>query len=223
MSFRRFAIYYLPSQPAFADKGAAWLGWDVQRGCTMEQPDLVGLSLVTQTPRRYGFHATLKPPFRLAESADLAGLSRATADLANTLRPARCVGLQLSRMGRFLALTPQGDSAAVKDLAAHCVAQMDRFRAPLNKEDLARRMSPGLSDHHKALLQQWGYPHVMEAFRFHITLTSRLPKTALDHWEAAAQAHFAPLPQPFDLDEIALVGEDAGGRFVQIERFPLGA
>ena len=69
---KRFAIYYAPRGGAFADAAAAWLGWDLTRGRAVAQPDLPGLvdlpglADLTAEPRKYGFHGTIKPPFRLA-------------------------------------------------------------------------------------------------------------------------------------------------------------
>ena len=70
MSFTRYAIYYLPPAGALADFGARWLGWDVRRGAAAVQLDLPGLRDATEAPRKYGFHGTLKPPFRLAEGQE---------------------------------------------------------------------------------------------------------------------------------------------------------
>ena len=72
------------------------------------------------------------------------------------------------------------------------------------------------------MLQRWGYPHVMEEFRFHMTLTGSLPAAEL----AAVEAVLAPrlallLPAPFAIDALTLLGEDADGRFHQISRAAL--
>ena len=64
-----------------ADFGARWLGWDVRRGAAAVQLDLPGLRDATEAPRKYGFHGTLKPPFRLAEGQDFDALRDAVAAL----------------------------------------------------------------------------------------------------------------------------------------------
>ena len=92
-----------------AEFGACWLGWDIARGCAVRQVDSPGLNEVTETPRKYGFHGTLKPPFRLADGASAEDLHGALSDLAFTVPPARCDGLELTVLGSFLALTPRGD------------------------------------------------------------------------------------------------------------------
>ena len=70
MKFDRYAIYFTP-QGSLAEAGAAWLGWDLARGRTVAHPDVAGLDVaaLTETPRKYGLHATIKPPFVLAEGA----------------------------------------------------------------------------------------------------------------------------------------------------------
>ena len=54
--FRRFAVYDLGPAP-LARWGAAWLGRDVVAG---QDVDPLGPAGWTRTPRRYGFHATIK-------------------------------------------------------------------------------------------------------------------------------------------------------------------
>ncbi|MFD1508034.1 DUF1045 domain-containing protein [Lacimonas salitolerans] len=221
MSFTRFAIYFLPGQAALAGFGAAWLGWDVQAAQPVPQPEVPDLESITATPAKYGFHGTLKPPFRLADGQDQAALEQAAADLAATIAPAQADGLELTRLGGFLALVPVGDTAGIARVAAACVEGLDRFRAPATLDELARRRKSGLSPEQDALLTRWGYPYVMEQFRFHLTLTGPLPKGQADHWLATAQAHLPPLPPPFVMDAVALVGERADGRFELIQNYAL--
>ena len=221
MSYSRFAIYYVPPAGDLADFGAAWLGWDIVAGRAVAQPDLPGLEDITATPRVYGFHGTLKPPFRLADGASQSDLEGATAALADGLEPARCDGLSLKAMGRFLALTPDGDKASVQRVAAACVRGLDSFRAPATEAELARRRAAGLTPRQEALLAEWGYPFVMEEFRFHLTLSGRLPRDSIAPWTDRLKTHLPALPAPFVIDQIALCGERADGRFELIHRYTL--
>ena len=217
MSFTRYAIYYLPPAGALADFGARWLGWDVRRGAAAVQLDLPGLRDATEAPRKYGFHGTLKPPFRLAEGQDFDALRDAVAALAATLASARCGGLALVPLGRFLALVPEGDAEGIGRVAAACVRDLDGFRAPPSDAELARRRAAQLSPRQEAHLSRWGYPYVMEDFRFHLTLTGRLPRADIGAWTDTLRQHLPPLPAPFVLDRIALVGERTEGGFALIE------
>lgn len=219
--FKRYAIYHLP-EADLAQRGANWLGWDAQTGRPVPQPDLPGLDLadLTQTPRRYGLHATIKPPFRLSDPNTQAGLEAAIAAFCATTPAVTLAGLDLTRLGRFLALTPAGDAGALNALASRVVTEFDSFRAAMTPEERARRNPDRLSEAQRATLDRWGYPFVMDHFRFHITLTGRLqdPEPAI----RAAAAHFAPaLEGAYQLASLSLCGEDSEGRFHQIRRFAL--
>jgi putative phosphonate metabolism protein len=225
--YRRHAIYWLPETGGdLARRGAAWLGWDIDAGQGAAHPDLPGLprpaaDLLGPAPR-YGFHATLKPPFRLADGRDVAGLCAAAAELAAGLAPFAVAALSVRGLGPFLALQPAVPCPALSDLAARCVAALDPFRAAPGEAELARRRATGLSASQEANLTRWGYPYVMEDFRFHLTLTGPLPETDRATARAALAAFFAPaLAHPVAVRDIAVVGEDAAGRFHTLRRFPL--
>lgn len=221
MTYTRYGIYYLPPAGAFADFGASWVGWDVASGQARAQFDTPNLDRVTTAPRKYGFHATLKPPFRLAEGTSGDDLTDAVATLARTTAPAMSDGLELSALGRFLALTPFGDVAGIQRVAAACVTTLDPFRAAASEQELAKRRAAGLSAAQEAMLLAWGYPYVLDAFRFHITLTDRLPKPEIDLWRGAVAAHLPDMPRPFVLDAICLVAERPDGQFEQVGRYTL--
>lgn len=221
MSYSRFAIYYLPPDGPLAAFGAAWLGWDVVRGCTAPQFDMHGLDDITMTPRKYGFHATLKPPFRLKARQTVEALESDTAKLARKLVPVACDGLQLARLGGFLALTPYGAMDGIEHVAAACVKGLDAYRAPPSEAELTRRRAAGLSARQEDHLAQWGYPYVLDEFCFHLTLTGKLPEDAIEHWSNAAHGVLPALPKPFVLNQIALCGERHDGRFELIHRHRL--
>ncbi|MEL6645629.1 MAG: DUF1045 domain-containing protein [Pseudomonadota bacterium] len=226
MTFKRYAIYYTPAPGPLAAFGAAWLGWDIATAQDVPQPEIAGLpqpvQALTETPRKYGFHATLKPPFRLAKGTDATALTEAVAAFAATHAAAEAPGLVLARLGAFLALVPHGDATAVNGLAGEIVTAFDQFRAPAGAAELARRRAAGLTAAQEANLVRWGYPYVLEEFRFHMTLTGKLSPEAVTATEAALAPAVAPvLPAPFRLDALTLAGEDAAGRFCEITRFPL--
>jgi putative phosphonate metabolism protein len=225
-NYTRFAIYYAPRNGAFADTAAAWLGWDVATGTPCPPPDVaglpVGLEAITETPRKYGFHGTIKPPFRLAEGTDAGDLQDATAALARSLPPAEMDGLAITRLGRFLAFTPVGKTAALGHIAATAVQELDRFRAPPTEAELEKRRKARLSARQDQYLSDWGYPYVLDEFRFHLTLTGRLERAHLDPVAAAAGALFDGLiPTPFRVEDLCLFGEREDGRFEILHRYAL--
>ncbi|WP_050928156.1 DUF1045 domain-containing protein [Aestuariivita boseongensis] len=227
MTPTRYAIYFIPDQAEpWAAFCTAWLGWDIAAGKAVEHPDIAGLdrpvSAITAVPRRYGLHATLKPPFRLRAGKTAAALTRAVRDLARDIAPVTLSGLDVTPLGRFLALTAQGETRTLNAAAARIVRELDAFRAPPSDQELERRRSAHLSPAQEANLKQWGYPHVLDQFRFHMTLTSKLPKDDQARTLATLQSHLAPLlPRPFVIRDIALVGEDDEGFFHLIDRFAL--
>lgn len=221
MSYSRFALYYVPPDGALAEAGAGWLGWDVATGCDVPQPDVPGLRCITMTPRKYGFHGTLKPPFRLKDGAAVEDLESAASALAGSIPPATCEGLDVSVLGRFLALTPRGDLGPLRQIADGCVRDLDGFRAPASDTELARRRKAGLTPLQEKMLTQWGYPYLMEAFKFHLTLTGRMPDEMIPMWRERVQNHLPDLPAPFVIDQIALCGERPDGRFQVLHRYTL--
>lgn len=226
MTYSRYAIYYAPPPGPLADFTARWLGWDAAAGLARPHPEVPGLprpvAAITATPRKYGFHGTLKPPFRLAEGSTRAALGADVAALAARLSPVRMEGLALHRLGGFLALTPEGDPAPLAALAAEVVRGLDAHRALPSDADLARRRANGLTPAQEANLARWGYPYVMEEFRFHLTLTGQLPGAEADAVAEALAPVFGPLlPRPFEVTELALFGEDADGMFHILHRYAL--
>jgi putative phosphonate metabolism protein len=176
----RYAIYFTPDAASpLARFGAEWLGYDVAAGAAIAQPTVPGIAAeqlhaMTAEPRRYGFHATLKPPFFLADGGDAASLDTAVAALAGGFPAFAAPPLRLARISGFWALTLSEPCPMTDRLAELCVKDLDRFRAPPVAAELARRRGAGLSLRQETLLARWGYPYVLDEFRFHLTLTARL-------------------------------------------------
>ncbi|MDQ2091326.1 DUF1045 domain-containing protein [Marimonas arenosa] len=223
----RYAVFYAPPPGALADFGAAWLGWDAADGACRSHPVIEGLPRpvedITETPRKYGFHGTLKPPFRLAAGSSRAALEADLAALAERHAPVILDGLMLARLGGFLALVPEGDTTDLSALAADCVRGLDTHRAPPSHAELEKRRHDGLTPAQQGNLDRWGYPYVMEAFHFHLTLTGRLPRAEAKTVKAALAPLLKQLlPQPFRIGDLCLFGEAADGRFHILTRHPLG-
>ncbi|CAM3330826.1 DUF1045 domain-containing protein [Paracoccus nototheniae] len=214
--FTRYAVYYAPEPGPFADAMEAWLGWDGAAGRAVAQPDLPGLPRpvadLTRSPRKYGFHGTIRAPFRpLVPEAQLI---RALDVLAATQPPVRCEGLEIHDLHGFLALLPQGCDAALSALAEAVMRATDPLRAPLTDAEIARRRPETLTPRQRALLDRWGYPFVMEEFRFHLTLTDQLPAPQAQATAQVLRAHLGPvLPRPFVIADLCLMAEDRAGRF----------
>jgi hypothetical protein len=220
---QRYAVYYAPREGAFAFRANEWLGREPGNRRDLPQPVLAGIGdprEITAEPRRYGFHGTLRAPFRPAEGVNEEMVRSTVADLATRLAPVVCEGLQIEVLHGFVALTPIGCEAALLNLGAAVVEGTDPLRAPLTEAEIARRRPDRLSPRQRELLDRWGYPHVMEEFRFHLTLTDRLDQPG--PVSAALAGYFAPvLPRPFVIEDLCLFGEDRSGVFHPIHRYTL--
>ena len=183
----RAAVYYAPPEtdPLWA-AGCDWLGRDPASGRRIVHPQRDEL---TADPRLYGFHATLKPPMRLNHSWD--ALMEDAEALAAGIAPFELPPLQVADLGAFLALRESVPCPALNALADACVTGLDQHRVPPDAAEILRRRRPGLSPEQDAMLVDWGYPHVLGTWRFHMTLTRRL--TAEEHAvvRPLAEAHFA--------------------------------
>ncbi|MEA2116770.1 MAG: DUF1045 domain-containing protein [Thermodesulfobacteriota bacterium] len=225
----RFALYYAPSPSSLLwELGSRWLGYDALGGERIRQVRCSGLDPerlyeITLIPRRYGLHATLKPPFRLAADSEVEMLRLAISDFTSRRTPFVLPPLSLRRINDFFCLGPEKQTRPLAELASECVLNFDRFRAPLTTCDLARRSINMLTPVEKHNLITWGYPYVLEQFRFHITLTSRITDAAeKEVIHTVLSEMFAPvLGVPLVMDAICLFVEPASGQpFVCVERFP---
>ncbi|MCA3575028.1 MAG: DUF1045 domain-containing protein [Aestuariivirga sp.] len=218
----RYAIYYAPAPgTALHQLGAHWLGRDAHTGEALAQPAIDGIAGLTAEPRRYGVHATLKAPFALRRGIEPEPLMRACAALAAQVGVFR-VRLRPDVLDGFLALVPDGDPAALNSLAERCVRELDGFRSPPSEEELKRRRLAPLNARQEAQLTRWGYPYVLDDFRFHMTLTHKLAPGDAERLMAAAEALFSPvLREPVAIDGITLFQEPGpGADFLALRHFP---
>ena len=155
---------------------------------------------ITRDARHYGFHGTLKPPMALAGGRTADGLSAALAQFAAEVPALPPVALQVATLGGFLALVPREPAPALLKLADLAVERFDRFRAPPSADEIARRRRVPLSTRQEAHLARWGYPYVFDEFRYHMTLTARLPDAERPRMAAYLADLLAPaLAEPVPL------------------------
>ena len=220
MNFSRYAIYYIPDLPLF-QIGSDWLGWNSITG----QETIISANRrrITDRPRKYGFHATVKPPFSLASSSTQGDLQDAFHAFCATVSPATGGTLKISRLGRFLAMTQDVQSNEVTELAASTVSHFDKFRVPLSDNDIEKRRQRRLTPKQDALMLRWGYPYVMQEFKFHMTLTGPLRNDEIDAIEHDANTRFQEfIGQSLNIASLSLLGEDSdSGRFHVVDRLSL--
>jgi len=181
----RYAVYGVPGIETGAPAVAVRLRAAVENWYG-EWPD------VTVHPRRYGFHATLKAPFSLAEGVTPAALEAAVSDFAAQHDAVTLPAVRPTEIGSFRALVPTGDAAEVNALEAQLVRALEPLRAPLTDADIARRRPEQLTARQRELLEDVGYPYALDEFRCHLTLTDSLTSGEIaDAVDAAIAAHFA--------------------------------
>lgn len=215
----RYAVYYAPADDhPLWQAGCRWLGRDPSDALALGSPPPA-----RREPWRYGFHATLKAPLRLCTSLREGQLHAALQALAAATPAFAMPALEVATLADFIALRP----AAALDrahplwrLADACVRELDAFRAPPTAAELARRLASPLEPAAQARLQQWGYPHVLEGWRFHMTLSDSLADEAQRAaLLAQAREHFAAaLAAPLHCDSICLFVESAPGTPLQLQR-----
>ena len=223
MTDPRYAIYFVPApDTALYRFGAGALGYDCFTGADIAPLDALPVDAgawreLTREPRRYGFHATLKAPFRLAEGrteGELIGEFvefSETIDSAPTIEPAVCL------LQHFVAIVPVAVGAGLDRLAASCVKHFDGFRAPLTGDDRSRRLATHLTARQIGHVERWGYPYVLEDFRFHMTLTGPLSADRQEPMLAYLQGGLACShgDGPIKIDRLALLRQDSPvARFV---------
>lgn len=218
----RFAIYFAPEEgTALGRFGWDWLGRDPGTSDYLPLPEEQA-ALVAQ-PRLYGFHATLKPPFRLAPGAGRDKLVAALASFAASRRAFVEPPLAIESLQGFLALRTTRQSAAVQDLADQCVRAFDDFRAPPSEAERRKRLVQPLSERHQELLADWGYPYLFEEWRFHMTLTGRLPDDEREVQRARLLEVAAPaLAEPVEFRSVCLFEQQDERAFTLAARFPFG-
>jgi len=230
MNRPRYALYFVPEEGTPLDLfGASWVGRSCHTNRHMAPASLpleieeLRLKYMAD-PHRYGFHATLKPPFAMANGGhSKKQLSDALSAFSREQTPILLPPLTVQALGNFIALVPSGEAPLVHRLAEDCVRQFDEFRALPSQEELAKRRAASLTLRQDAYLQTWGYPYVFEEFRFHMTLTGRIDdKDERLILQEALQLLWQELPpQPIYIDAITLLIEESRGEaFYVLERFP---
>ncbi len=217
MSPGRYAVYYAPAQESpWWSFAAHWVGRDEFSGRPLPQTcptgfEADGFAGLTAEPRRYGFHATLRPPMRL-DATEAAFLQR-LEDLAAQLRAVPLGTLVPVYMDGFVALVPSARNPMLGTLAARLVTGLEPLRAPLNDAERARRKPDQLDPRGRELVDQYGYPGVMERFRFHMTLTGAVDTATAGRLVAHLAAPVARLNQetPPVLDRLCVFHEPEPG------------
>ena len=228
----RYAIYFAPApQSPWWQAGSQWLGRCAVGNSVASMPAVQGVTdeeyrKVTAAPRRYGWHATLKAPFTLADGVTFHQLESALKGIAQSTSAFDMPPLQVALLDDFLAIVAQPQSQSANALAARCVMELHALAAPLSQSELKRRRQAPLSAAQDALLLRWGYPFVLDQYQLHCSLTGSLNGMSarqVHSLQLAAQAWFAPLGT-CRFESLALFAEPSpGADFVLLAHFKLQA
>ncbi|MDA0655379.1 MAG: DUF1045 domain-containing protein [Proteobacteria bacterium] len=225
----RYALYLVPPEdhPLYR-LGQHLVGRDSHYGGPLPQPvlddvDPQWLAKITTSPRHYGFHGTLKPPFHLAEGESAEALHETVEKFAANQSAFTVPVFEIRVLDGFIGIVPATRSDALHSLADSCVRDFDHFRAPAQSAETQKRRARSLTPAHDVLLERWGYPYVLEEFRPHFSLTERIEEA--DKRETTLSAIKASLPSealsdvPFD--SICIFGQpNEWMPFYETMRFP---
>jgi len=167
-SLPRYAVYFTPRSCS----QLATFGRLVLQADALPADHPIRIS-ATRKAAHYGFHATLKAPMELAAGCGEKQLLDSVEAFAKQQKRVLLSGLAPRLLDGFLALTVS-EAKAINTLAERVINTFDQYRAPLSDMDRNRRMQANLSSLQCEYLEQFGYPYVLKAFRFHMTLSGRI-------------------------------------------------
>ncbi len=210
----RYAIYFtLAQNDPLYQLAAQWFGYDFYQGCkpsirmdhhALLKP-LFPYTDYNAKASMYGFHATLKPPFRLKRGVSHKQLVKILKHFSKLHSPFSCSELSLQQLGDFLALVPSKPCAKLNRLAKDCVQTFDVFRDELVAEEIQKRNPASLTDDQRLMLKLWGYPYVLDEFRFHMTLTDSLTQQQIDLCKPLLKSYFHPYTaRAMKVDQVSL-------------------
>lgn len=159
----------------------------------------------------------------LAQGFGEDALLQAVDEFVKAKQPVALTGIAPNDHKGFHALTLP-NSKAVDEFAADVVKSFDRFRAPLSEQDRARRNPDKLSERQRHYLELYGYPHVLEDFGFHMTLSQRLDDAAesASYHAWLSELFTNTVTQTPKLDRLAVFWQpDRSTAFTRLAQFPV--
>lgn len=225
----RYALYFAPdSQSQLARFGE----WVLGRTATQARrddvsnpfPDRDRWLALTESPAHYGFHATLKAPFELADDHSFEELKTQVAEFASRHSAVSLPGLLPRALAGFTALTLEHQPDELQRLALSIVETFEPFRRALSASDIERRRQQPLSPRQLELLERFGYPYVDEEFRFHMTLSGPLGERDKDYFDWLQDHYRQMVSDTPQLDQLAIYSQTCRtAPFLRLHSYPLAA
>jgi len=214
----RYSVYFAPAE----DSELAEFGRKALQSEPLQNDHPARIEM-TRKAAHYGFHATFKAPMELAAGLNETHLLDAVKSFVQTKKAVKLTGLGPQVLNGFHALMLP-PCEAVDKFAADTMTSFDRFRAPLSEADRVRRNPDQLSQRQRDYLERYGYPHVLDDFHFHMTLSQQLndsAKSASYHtW--LTELYGDTITQTPWLDRLAVFWQpDRATAFTRLAEFPV--
>ncbi len=225
-NYKRYAIYYAPSENSELDLfGKCLLGWDPYKGVETTKSDLSKLpsfkkfSSLVLTPKQYGFHGTIKAPFKLKNEYTYNDLENKVREISKQIHSFYFDQLIIKKLGNFIGLIPT-NNLKVNAVSNKFVEELDYLRDELSESEIKKRKPHKLTSNQKQMLFKWGYPYVFDEFKFHLTLTSKLNVVEIDDVLRSLQNILKQVNlNKISFNNICIFGQKSDEKFYFVQRF----
>ena len=234
-NYKRVAIYFLPKKNSSLENfGKNLLGRDINKkkkiSLTRRQKYFINrgftyfdeLKDYCEQPAKYGFHATLKAPFRLKRNVKTKNFYDVISHIAAQHSRFKIKGLKIVYSKKFTFITSRKPNKLLINLESDLVKHLDTFRAELNKTEIKKRIPDSLTFKQNKYLKEWGYPFVFDQFKFHMTLMNQNNNKLSNKQKLELEKLiYKTSNNVIEFNEISLLGENKNGHFEEIKRFKL--
>ena len=234
-NYKRVAIYFLPKKNSSLENfGKNLLGRDINKkkkiSLTRRQKYFINrgftyfdeLKDYCEQPAKYGFHATLKAPFRLKRNVKTKNFYDVISHIAAQHSRFKIKGLKIVYSKKFTFITSRKPNKLLINLENDLVKHLDTFRAELNKTEIKKRIPDSLTFKQNKYLKEWGYPFVFDQFKFHMTLMNQNNNKLSNKQKLELEKLIYKISNNvIEFNEISLLGENKNGYFEEIKRFKL--
>ena len=234
-NYKRVAIYFLPKKNSSLENfGKNLLGRDINKkkkiSLTRRQKYFINrgftyfdeLKDYCEQPAKYGFHATLKAPFRLKRNVKTKNFYDVISHIAAQHSRFKIKGLKIVYSKKFTFITSRKPNKLLINLENDLVKHLDTFRAELNKTEIKKRIPDSLTFKQNKYLKEWGYPFVFDQFKFHMTLMNQNNNKLSNKQKLELEKLiYKTSNNVIEFNEISLLGENKNGYFEEIKRFKL--
>ena len=234
-NYKRVAIYFLPKKNSSLENfGKNLLGRDINKkkkiSLTRRQKYFINrgftffdeLKDYCEQPAKYGFHATLKAPFRLKRNVKTKNFYDVISHIAAQHSRFKIKGLKIVYNKKFTFITSRKPNKSLINLENDLVKHLDTFRAELNKTEIKKRIPDSLTFKQNKYLKEWGYPFVFDQFKFHMTLMNQNNNKLSNKQKLELEKLIYKISNNvIEFNEISLLGENKNGHFEEIKRFKL--